>query len=552
MRSTNVILLLLSSLLLVGTTDATSASIPKRKARRGLVKGSSTAATRSRSRALQATTEDNTPDLNNIFDHVDSIDTTPVQCGTEESPFLTTFVTSFQFRRHGGGGSSSSSKSKSNKSHNKSTTTSSKSGKSSSGKSGKTGSAKSGSSSTKSGSSSTKSSRSSGGKGKGGSGKSGNNSGGDSGDGYYTDGVAELSQAEQRALEGLFRDVYNGYSFTTCDGFFRTVYTVSMTLVERQTRDDTADADDTDAEEDYAVSLARTYKTVTIPGGRRLQEEEEEDSHDGDIMMPDESSGDPALYGNNETEVMGRQSGGFWGSPQNYDEEDEDEDDSTSTTTTTSTSSSTANWNTNVQQVTGSATKTIYYVSFTATCRNCEVTPEVNFPLLMIPSAEAEANMAAATADPTLIAAPMSEECTCPANSIEEERRRLQQSSSNNRDDDDLFRPPPAGPTADELIALMNAAIAEDDILNNRLEGIDQLMEPDYFEGENPELVDDNAPSAVPTADAPTRAPLTRRPTLAPDRNLPSAAMSYRGDRLAVSSLVVVVASTAMLLLLGL
>ena len=62
----------------------------------------------------------------------------------------------------------------------------------------------------------------------------------------------------------------------------------------------------------------------------------------------------------------------------------------------------------------------------------------------------------------------------------------------------------------------MNEAIRETPILNRRLLGLVQLLEPDYFDGENPDLVLPATPAPtffVPVTPQPTVAPLTRPPT---------------------------------------
>ena len=584
-----------------------------RRRRRNLVKGQSGSGSSSlsssssssslsnvhTSRVLQkdSTTSTSTSNSNNIFDHSTSVDTVPVNCGTEEMPFLTTFVTSIQFRdgNGNGGGGSGGSKSKKGSSSSKSSK-SNKSSSSSSGK-GKGGKGTSGDdkdaatygtySSTKSTSSTTTPKtttiatspapprKGSGKGGKGGSSKkrSSKDTGSyssNSEDEYYEDGDndpdgsnnrAMLTSEEQRAMQTLFRNVINGYTFTYCDGFFRTVYTVSMTMMEREQQEQQG------YKETVAVTPERTYRTAP---------NNDTNVNDIDIDPMDIDDDNSTIFSANARQSG---SGSFWGSPTNYDEENDDtlgsapapgptSASSTSTSSSSSSSSSSRSqggWMTNAMSLAASESNTaIYFVSLTATCRNCEVTQDLNFPLLMIPEEDGgvdEPTMELSFSEDKLLVAPTDESdadsCTCPAVSVEVERRRRYrrqrqlQEREEEEDDENLYRPPPNAPTAEELMGFMNAAIEQDELLQNRIRGLVRLVEPDYFNGENPELTNTMAPTIV-TSQAPTVSPLTRRPTQPPtDSTLPVEESSVTGrvPTTAATLLMSLISSSALMMI---
>lgn len=405
----------------------------------------------------------------NIFDHSSDgqameMQEVQVQCGTDESPFLTTFVASIRLHepKHTRKSTKSSKGSKrTNKSTKGSTTQKSTAQKESVQK----GSAKS----------SPKDSV--------------DHNGDDDQEGDDDAAVApmdDLTRIEQRILEQTFREVYNNWTFENCDGFFRTVYTVSMTMVERD-----------EAGEDYAVTLENMYRdggdevTVRVVNGT-MPDIPDNTNDDNDFNTnEDEDGGDmgearwlQTIFNNSNAnhsaptkEVANLARDG----PAPYD-----------------------------QTISGGDDLPIYYVSLAATCRNCEVTDEVNFPLLMIPESERRHR----TLQAANIAREEEEEgeiCTCSLpvedNEVEISRRRL--------DGHDLFVPQPMGPTPEQYIQAMNSAIqniqrTEGQLL--RIEGIEDLIEPDYFNGENPEreIGPTNAPtvSAMPSvSSAPSTAP---------------------------------------------
>jgi hypothetical protein len=460
--------------------------------------------------------------------------TMQVECGSPESPFLTTFVTSLEFREtplETSSSSGSKSGSKSGKSSKKSTKT--KSGKG-----------------TSSLSSTVKTQKSSGkGKGKSGSKYADHNS---SGDGFYVDldegngdlpeevPRNELTVSEQRVLQQTFRDVYNHLTFYDCDGFFRTVYTATMTLAER---------DDVDLGGTYEVTLPRPPppqhdfdeedegdnnddlgENDQERQRRRLPEEIDVDSTDeahpstimdtSDLLEEEEVGSRLLSDGGNSTDGdrKPRQGSGFWGAPENYDNDGTDDTASAAPV--------------DPRTVVGDDFKTIYYVTLASTCRNCEVTPEVHFPLLMIPEvvvqeeqATVETRQAASpTAAPTVEStifnstAPEEDVCTCPVGSdVSYERRKQRQRRSRRLDGNELYVPPPYAPTAEEFVAAVNEAIRQTPILNRRLLGLVQLVEPDYFSGQNPKIVMSETPAPtffVPATSSPSPsvAPLTRPP----------------------------------------
>jgi hypothetical protein len=475
----------------------------------------------------------------NIFDH--SGPTMQVECGSPTSPFLTTFVTSVKFREGGklptsAPGSKQGSKKDSKEKSLKSTTASGKGkGKGASERMNTTASGKGKGKGASEMMSATPSGK---GKGKGGSGQGSKYA---SGDGYFQEGGGSgtdippnvLTREEQMHLEGLFEEVYNQLSFLNCDGFFRTVFTASMTLASRDNVDKdgvyTVTLDQSFQDDGIDTSSAPTYSpdaTIAFgtPGTRHRQLQEPGSSPSPTTVSPNTAvpttvsptsanpstatpttatpiterpttasptSPSPTIANN----TKGRQS--IWGE---------------SLYSSTSAPQPTTTTATGTQTVVGGPLLTIYYVSLTATCRNCKVTPEVNFPLLMIPRDELGDAIPGIL---TLVnsSAPEEDVCTCPAGIDDEasSRRELQAS---------LYVPRPRGPTSEELIAAMNHAIARNEVLKHRVEGLVQLIEPDYFDGRNPPLVDYNttAPTFYTTGtNAPTYiAVATRYPTTAP------------------------------------
>jgi hypothetical protein len=233
-----------------------------------------------------------------------------------------------------------------------------------------------------------------------------------------------------------------------------------------------------------------------------------------------------------------------------------------------------------VQTVVGGEGLSIYYVTLTATCRNCAVTPEVNFPLLQLeqheypslsepppmtpipPEEEEDENEDAtagsaspttarpttarpatarpATARPTTprpttsrptTASPTTappDQCTCPVDYLVDDKATYRRNllwtpppaNMYNQYDEDLWRPPPNGPTAEQFLQAMNQAIEmkqeEDDVLE-RIVGLVQLVEPDYFNGEKPPF----QPAAPTVTASPSQASTTPRPTTPRPTNSP-------------------------------
>lgn len=448
----------------------------------------------------------------NIFDHANT-DTTEVSCGSSENPFLTTFITSIQFGGgtsiEGGGGKSKSKKMSKSK------------GSASSG----------GSKGSSSSSDSTKS-------GKGGKGSKKSSpigtaaAAGTSGDGFYMEGdvpdgplgpgeapVNELTPDEQRVLERTFEDVYNGFTFEYCDGFFRTVYTVSLNLKARDPN-----------YPDYSVTLSETFSSDSPVWSTPVRSGTLNETKGGNYTINTTNT-------TNTTEPMSRQR------HRHLNETFESDVRQGYWATANTPAPAPGGSQVRTQTITGGPLLTIYYVALTATCRNCAVTPEVNFPLLQIPQNEdagydwdTRQFFSDVAGSPTSSPVTTEDVCTCPAYAVGEEanarkRRQLQgfQPETGAPAGGDSSIPPPRGPTSQEMIDAMNRVIARNENLQ-RLVGLVQLVEPDYFDGENPQLdVTMNAASPVggaptfaPDATAfPTAAPLTRPPTAtdAPDGN---------------------------------
>ena len=417
----------------------------------------------------------------NIFDHTSDgqameMQEVQVQCGTDESPFLTTFVASIRLHEQKQTRKSGKS-SKGTKTSNKSTKGSTSQKSSAQKESAEKGSAKS----------SLK-----------------NSADLDDDDDQVDDDAMvvpmdDLTRDEQRILEQTFREVYNNWTFENCDGFFRTVYTVSMTMVERDER------------EAYAVTLENIYRdggdvvTVRVVNGTLnmdMTNNDNDDDNDFDTHE-DEDGGDMGEARWLET-VFNNTTANF-----------------------SSVHSSPTKEMANLvrdgpapydQTIFGGDDLPIYYVSLAATCRNCEVTDEVNFPLLMIPESERRHRTLQA-ANITREQEEEAEICTCllpvEDNEVEISRRRL--------DGHNLFVPQPMGPTPEQYIQAMNSAIQEIQRTEGqllRIEGIEDLIEPDYFNGENPEheIGPTNAPtvSAMPSvSSAPSMAPtISAAPTV--------------------------------------
>jgi len=311
-----------------------------------------------------------------------------------------------------------------------------------------------------------------------------------------------LSPMEQRLLETTFREVYNALAYEDCDGFFRTVYTVSMTYVEPD-----------DEDENYEVTLMDTYETdgrdevrLFVMNGtmseklmnssglprRRLQETNN--------MFVRSAQNSSSAHGGNGTKAL----------PAPTKEGSSDDEPVT-----------------HAQTVTGGENRPIYYVSFAATCRNCDVTDEVNFPLLMLPNDDAYGRSGLDMGVPETRQSEAAEDgnCTCPMvvdSSLEEISRRQRHRKL---DGHNLIAPRPNGPTAAEFIDAMNDAIhiiQENEGQLLRVAGLVELIEPDYFQGENPEQ--ELPPTAVPTISpmptstiSPSAAPsVSSVPTLTP------------------------------------
>lgn len=305
-----------------------------------------------------------------------------------------------------------------------------------------------------------------------------------------------LSHSEQRILEMAFRNVYNNMTFVGCDGFFRTVYSVSLTLVERD-----------EDEEEYAVTLENTYRSdgtdemqMRVTNGTLPMEEEEEGQR---RRLAEVSMG---AYFNNSAPIKRED-------PSTY-----------------------------VQMVSGGDDLPIYYVSLAAQCRNCEVTESVNFPLLMHPEEDEYVDVnkiGMRQGSPSITSSTVSgverqeqeeeDVCTCPFvvqdNERETSRRRRHRHRRRLDGHNDLYNPPPNGPTAEQYVNGVNAyirAVQETQGKLLRVAGIVDLIEPDYFQGENPELM--LPPTQAPTVSAqpsisaqPTQFPtISAEPTVSP------------------------------------
>ncbi|CAB9523054.1 expressed unknown protein [Seminavis robusta] len=441
------------------------------------VKGSKTDKSKSKSQPSSSRSKQSvkgTKSANNIFDHENTeTETVQVQCGTDVMPFLTTFVTSIQLQDPSEAG-------RTNKR----------------------------------------------GKRKGSKASKGNEIDVYDGEEEREDlqdliefPTNDLNPGEQRILEDTFRMVYNNWTMQMCDGFFRTVYTVTLTLVEKD-----------EDEDEYSVTLENTYRgdgrdgiefrvvngKPPVEGGPWIR------SPNSTTSSSNSSFSAPQRY-------YGSYDGGYSGATQ--DGLGAVQDGPT----------------TFVQTVSGSDEVPIYYVSLAATCRNCDVTDEVNFPLLMHPDGDGYTSVSRfgmRTGEPGTTLAeehfdddtpedPIEDEgvaqdneqveddlgeteedtCTCAlpvedGKETETYRQRRRRHRRRLDGHDDLYAPPPNGPSPEQYIAAMNAAIedlheTEGKLL--RVAGLVHLIEPDYFEGENPEL-EMPPPNPIPTI-SPASAP---------------------------------------------
>lgn len=304
----------------------------------------------------------------------------------------------------------------------------------------------------------------------------------------------DLSPGEQRDLEVTFRNVYNNLTYLDCDGFFRKVYSVSLTLVERDEED-----------EEYAVTLQNTYRVDGTDQVEMMVTNGTLAAKDGEmrrrLQMTNGTSGD-----SNST--------GFFAPTK-------EEDPSKPTTY--------------VQVISGGEDLPIYYVSLAATCRNCDVTDALNFPLLAVPEEDeylSVSRIGSRQGGPvftsTMVNSDADEDtCACPLPVEEKEediaRRRLQQ---RRLDEHDLYFPPPSAPTSDEFVNAMNEAIRDMQEREGKLlrvAAIVDLIEPDYFQGEEPEQLQPPTPaptvSAMPSVSpAPTLSPtVSPQPTITPE-----------------------------------
>ena len=304
----------------------------------------------------------------------------------------------------------------------------------------------------------------------------------------------DLTGSEQRILEETFRKVYNNWTFENCDGFFRTVYTVSLTMVERDEEGD-----------DYAVTLESTYRDGEEGVEMRIVNGTMDNTDnimmmDNDFDIADEGEEDMGdtrwlqVFPNMTDNITATPPKGFGTRDANSGDEGP---------------------MSYVQTVSGGDDLPIYYVSLAATCRNCAVTDEVNFPLLMLPEDDKRGRVLQETTTATTTSAEAEGEavCTCllpvEDNEVEISRRRRR------LDGHELYVPQPMGPTPEEFIQAMNDAIQglqENEGKLTRIEGLVDLIEPDYFDGENPdrERGPTNAPTISPmpsVSAAPSQAP---------------------------------------------
>jgi hypothetical protein len=308
--------------------------------------------------------------------------------------------------------------------------------------------------------------------------------------------VNALSPAEERTLQETFRHVYNNWTFYNCDGFFRTVYTVAMTLAEKDEND-----------EEYAVTLENTYK-MEIQNGTV-------DENVVPGLTVKKAVDNPNHFG-------GRKSNSS-SAPQKFKEP-----------------------TAHAQTVTGGEDRPIYFVSLAATCRNCAVTREVNFPLLshaeddyiaviQFESRQGGQNTTNTTNTTTPEKIDESQldngNCTCSVpvegEDVATSRRKRTRHRQRRLEGHTLYVPPPDAPTAEEFIVAMNNAIEklqqnEGKLL--RVAGLVGLIEPDYFEGEPPEF-------QIPETANPTTSPMptvsaspTQPPTISSMPTLPSTA----------------------------
>jgi len=393
-----------------------------------------------------------------------------------------------------------------------------------------------------------------------------------------------LTFEERQILSDTFREVYNNWTFNNCDGFFRTVYTVSMTMVERDEKDD-----------EYAVTFENNYvesgdevredafiMRVVNGTANTIEPPSMESDTDSDFDM-DEQEDHAARW------LQQQQNNSFSGVANIT---------SIFATPTKEGSSDEYGVSTKDQTVVGGPNLPIYYVSLACTCRNCAVNDDVNFPLLMLPDEEEKERrqrrrkerilqattpsamptpapmptLAPATVPPSAAPSEKEEVCTCML-PVDDGELEVSRRHRYRRFLQDLFVPQPMGPTAYEFIQAMNDAIQgiqerDDKLL--RIEGIVDLMEPDYFNRENPELVGPQpttptppstttsvspsvAPSTNPTTSALTRAP-TLPPTLPPITPAPTSAVTTAdsGAPAACWSLVMTLSSSLLCLALSL